>query len=175
MDDTDFRIWTSRKSHEHLHMRHGLADPVNVSNLTVREDDEPRWYVGVCGRTAAAAVVSTARAAWRLGYRISRLLADGHPAEAAIAAATGSAEPLRFRALSWRHCSADTREVGPWHVDRDDAVRDALADYAPHKRLAYVTERSDGPRVELTDDEYEAARCWYHEAILARDARGVWG
>jgi len=81
----------------------------------------------------------------------------------------------KYRAIKWYRDSDDTTPVGQWQTKRSVALRDAYADYAPHYRGFYEIESSHGKRAELTDEEYENARSWYHDSMQARDERGVWG
>lgn len=81
----------------------------------------------------------------------------------------------KYRAIKWRRSSDDTTPVGQWHSARSEALRDAYADYAPHRSATYEIEDSDGGRKELTESQYERAQQWYAGAMSDRDAKGVWG
>jgi LmbE family N-acetylglucosaminyl deacetylase len=87
------------------------------------------------------------------------------------------AEPaLQYRAIKWCRSGDEITPVKEaWSNSREDALKDAFADFAPHVRVFYEIEASDGTRTELTEEEYDEAREWYEDAIAARDARGVWG
>lgn len=80
-----------------------------------------------------------------------------------------------YRAIKWRRSSDDTTVVAPFRTTREEALLDALHDYAPHARAVYEIEDSAGNRTEITEDEYELAVETYHRAIENRDAVGVWG
>jgi hypothetical protein len=82
---------------------------------------------------------------------------------------------MRYRAIKWSRCSDEIWVVAEWKDSRDEALKDAYADFAPYERWFYEILDTNGERTELTGDEYDAAMQWYHDAIEARDARGVWG
>lgn len=82
---------------------------------------------------------------------------------------------MQYLAIKWSRCSDEIQPVGEWKDSREEALGDAYADYAPHVRCFYEILDSEGARTELTEVEYSAAMQTYHEAIEARDARGVWG
>lgn len=85
------------------------------------------------------------------------------------------ARKYQFRAIRWHRSSDETETVGPWRASKCEALTDAYADYAPHKRAFWEIERSDGRRQELTERQHENAEAWYHDSIATRNARGVWG
>jgi len=47
--------------------------------------------------------------------------------------------------------------------------------FSPYTRACFALERSDGRVTEISERNYELAEQAHHEALLHRDAVGVWG
>lgn len=80
---------------------------------------------------------------------------------------------MKFRAVVTHR---DSRQpVGPWRRTYPAALADARADVAPYKRYSWEIEDSAGKSREISETQWERGIGEYHDAIAARDARGVWG
>lgn len=85
-------------------------------------------------------------------------------------------QPPKYRAIRWSLRSDEACPVSQhWHATPEEATREAMADFAPHRAASYEIECSDGARWELSACDYGCAMDAYRAAIAFRDALGVWG